>query len=188
MFSKERHVVANTPECEQFYISCDYGTVNPSSFGLWGYCKTDQVWYRLQEYYYDARKEGCSRTDEAHYTALEALAGNRTIEAVIIDPSAASMIACIAQHGRFRVIRADNDVLAGIQRVSTALQQERIRFLLPVPTHCENSECIAGKMLGMGDAPKKEFDHAMDDVRYFVSTVLRRKAEDDFFTAAIGRR
>ena len=33
MFSKERHVVANTPECEQFYISCDYGTVNPSSFG-----------------------------------------------------------------------------------------------------------------------------------------------------------
>ena len=74
MFSKERHVVANTPECEQFYISCDYGTVNPSSFGLWGYCKTDQIWYRLQEYYYDARKEGCSRTDEAHYTALEALA------------------------------------------------------------------------------------------------------------------
>ena len=57
MFSKERHVVANAPECEQFYISCDYGTVNPSSFGLWGYCKTDQVWYRLQEYYYDARKE-----------------------------------------------------------------------------------------------------------------------------------
>ena len=55
MFSKERHVVANTPECEQFYISCDYGTVNPSSFGLWGYCKTDQIWYRLQEYYYDAR-------------------------------------------------------------------------------------------------------------------------------------
>ena len=90
----------------------------PPLFGLWGYCKTDQVWYRLQEYYYDARKEGCSRTDEAHYTALEVLAGNRTIEAVIIDPSAASMIACIAHHGRFRVIRADNDVLAGIQRVS----------------------------------------------------------------------
>ena len=178
----------NTPECEQFYISCDYGTVNPSSFGLWGYCKTDQVWYRLQEYYYDARKEGCSRTDEAHYTALEALAGNRTIEAVIIDPSAASMIACIAQHGRFRVIRADNDVLAGIQRVSTALQQERIRFSAACTDTLREFGMYCWEDARHGDAPKKEFDHAMDDVRYFVSTVLRRKAEDDFFTAAIGRR
>lgn len=188
MFSKERHVVANTPECEQFYISCDYGTVNPSSFGLWGYCKTDQIWYRLQEYYYDARKEGCSRTDEAHYTALEALAGNRTIEAVIIDPSAASMIACIAHHGRFRVIRADNDVLAGIQRVSTALQQEQIRFSAACTDTLREFGMYCWEDARHGDAPKKEFDHAMDDVRYFVSTVLRRKAEDDFFTAAIGRR
>ena len=188
MFSKERHVVANTPECEQFYISCDYGTVNPSSFGLWGYCKTDQIWYRLQEYYYDARKEGCSRTDEAHYTALEALAGNRTIEAVIIDPSAASMIACIAQHGRFRVIRADNDVLAGIQRVSTALQQEQIRFSAACTDTLREFGMYCWEDARHGDAPKKEFDHAMDDVRYFVSTVLCRKAEDDFFTAAIGRR
>jgi len=90
MFSKERHVVQHVPPCEKFYISCDYGTVNPSSFGLWGYCSEENTWYRLQEYYYDARKEGCSRTDEAHYAALEVLAGERQIEAVVIDPSAAS--------------------------------------------------------------------------------------------------
>lgn len=172
MFSKERHVVANTPECEQFYISCDYGTVNPSSFGLWGYCKTDQIWYRLQEYYYDARKEGCSRTDEAHYTALEALAGNRTIEAVIIDPSAASMIACIAQHGRFRVIRADNDVLAGIQRVSTALQQEQIRFSAACTDTLREFGMYCWEDARHGDAPKKSLTMRwmMSDIsfpRYF---------------------
>lgn len=62
MFSKERHVVVQAPECDRYYISCDYGTVNPSSFGLRGHC--DGVWYRLQEYYYDTRAEGERRTDE----------------------------------------------------------------------------------------------------------------------------
>ena len=97
-------------------------------------------------------------------------------------------IACIAHHGRFRVIRADNDVLAGIQRVSTALQQERIRFSAACTDTLREFGMYCWEDARHGDAPKKEFDHAMDDVRYFVSTVLCRKAEDDFFTAAIGRR
>ena len=71
MFAPERHVVAKAPACDRFWISCDYGTVNPSSFGLWGHC--DGVWYRLEEYYYDARAEGERRTDEEHYAALEQL-------------------------------------------------------------------------------------------------------------------
>ena len=35
---------------EEFIVSCDYGTVNPASFGLWG--RQEGVWYRLKEYYY----------------------------------------------------------------------------------------------------------------------------------------
>lgn len=159
----------------------------PSSFGLWGYCSEDGIWYRLQEYYYDARKEGCSRTDEAHYTALEALVGERQIEAVVIDPSAASMIACITQHGRFRVIRADNDVLAGIQRVSTALQKEQLRFAAVCKDTIREFGMYCWEEARHGDAPKRKFDHAMDDVRYFVSTVLQRQKPNDFFTAALRR-
>jgi PBSX family phage terminase large subunit len=185
MFSKERHVVQQVPACAQFYISCDYGTVNPSSFGLWG-CH-DGIWYRMAEYYYDARKEGSSRTDEAHYAALEALAGNRPIEAVVIDPSAASMIACIAQHGRFRVIRADNDVLAGIQRVSSALQKEQLRFAACCTDTIREFGMYCWEEAQRGDAPRKEFDHAMDDIRYFVSTILQRQQPDAFFTAAVKR-
>lgn len=92
------------PECDRFIISCDYGTVNPSSFGLWGHC--GGVWYRLDEYYYDSRREGISRTDEEHYKGLSDLAGNRTIEYVVADPSAASFIECIRRHGEFDVIPA----------------------------------------------------------------------------------
>lgn len=36
MFSLERHVVQQAPDCERFCVSCDYGTVNPCSMGLWG--------------------------------------------------------------------------------------------------------------------------------------------------------
>ncbi len=36
-----------------YYLSCDYGTVNPFSLGLWG--KAEDGWYRLDEYYHSSR-------------------------------------------------------------------------------------------------------------------------------------
>ena len=53
---------------ERFIISCDYGTVNPTSFGLWG--KQEETWYLIDEYYYDSRREKMQKTDEEHYEAL----------------------------------------------------------------------------------------------------------------------
>ena len=46
---------------EAWYISCDYGTANPASFGLWG--KKDGIFYRVKEFYYDSRREGRQMTD-----------------------------------------------------------------------------------------------------------------------------
>ncbi|MBQ7653976.1 MAG: PBSX family phage terminase large subunit, partial [Clostridia bacterium] len=47
MFDEKTHVVsAPENEFEKYFISCDYGTVNPSSFGLWG--KIDDKWYRIR--------------------------------------------------------------------------------------------------------------------------------------------
>ena len=175
MFSREKHVFGGDVECERFVISCDYGTVNPSSFGLWGL--RDGVWHRLREYYYDSRREGISRTDEEHYEALEELAGGLPIEKVIVDPSAASFIECIRRHGRFPVVRADNDVISGIRKVSTALKQGKLRFhesctdiLREFALYCWNEKTGA-------DAPVKENDHAMDDMRYFVADMAGSEEE-----------
>ena len=41
----ERSMAEPEGACEKYIISCDYGTVNPSSFGLWGLCRG--VWYRI---------------------------------------------------------------------------------------------------------------------------------------------
>ena len=38
------------------------------------------------------------------------------------------------------------------------------------------------------DAVKKENDHAMDDIRYFVSTVIDKEDDGGFFALAAKRR
>lgn len=184
MFSRERHIFSTAPDCERYIISCDYGTVNPSSFGLWGY--SGGVWYRLREYYYDSRKEGQSRTDEEHYRALERLAEGYKIEKVIIDPSAASFIECIRRHGKFRTVKADNDVIAGIRRVAAALKDGRLKFHDSCTDIIREFDLYRWSSKVGADVPIKENDHAMDDMRYFVSDVLNEKS-DDFFVISLKR-
>lgn len=185
MFSMESHVFSGEVQCESFVISCDYGTVNPSSFGLWGLC--GGVWHRIKEYYYSSRKEGVPRTDEEHYSALEELAGERKISRVIVDPSAASFIECIRRHGKFRVVKADNDVITGIRQVSAALKQNRLKFHESCKDILREFQLYRWSEKAGTDAPIKENDHAMDDMRYFVADMLASEKSDDFFAVSISR-
>ena len=146
-------------------ISCDYGTRNPASFGLWG--EKNGIWYRVKEYYYDARAEGRQKTDGEYVRDLAKLAGERRVETVIVDPSAASFIEALRREG-WTVRPADNRVLEGIRRTAEALKSGRVVV-------CKGCEAAAREFAmyrwedgGARDRVRKEFDHAMDDIRYFV--------------------
>ena len=161
-----------TPEGKfaRWRISCDYGTRNPASFGLWG--EMDGIWYRVKEYYYDARAEGRMKTDGEYVSDLKKLAGERCIETVIVDPSAASFIEALRRDG-WTVRKADNRVLEGIRRTAEALKEGRIVI-------CKGCEAAAREFAmyrwedgGAEDRVRKEFDHAMDDIRYFVMAMDR---------------
>ncbi len=184
MFSEKENVGEPPGETECCYISCDYGTVNPASFGLWEKC--EDKWYRTDEYYYDSGKTGERRTDTEHLRALKELAGGKRIEAVIVDPSAASFIECIERDGTFRAVQGKNDVIDGIRRVQDCLREGRI-FISP---RCADTirefSLYRWKENSAGDAVIKENDHAMDDIRYFVSTVVMADGEP-FFVQAISR-
>lgn len=186
MFNQSVHVVDTLPDSfNRYVISCDYGTVNPASFGLWGLAD-DGIWYRIKEYYYSSKVEGSLRTDEEHYSALDTLASDYSIEAVIVDPSASSFIECIRRHEKFNVVKADNDVIAGIRRVSDALRSNKVRFYKScTDTFREFSLYVWNERLP-NDAPVKEHDHAMDDIRYFVSYALNYSI-DDFFVGSFIR-
>ncbi len=163
--------MADCPQqCSGYYISCDYGTVNPTSMGLWG--ESGGVWYRTHEYYYSSKRSGAQKTDEEYYAELEKLADGRRINAVICDPSAASFIATIRKHGRFKVIPAKNDVLDGIRRVSDCLKSGRIKICRGCDDSVREFSLYCWDEGAAKDCPRKENDHAMDDIRYFVSTVL----------------
>ena len=113
-------------------------------------------------------------TDEEYCDALEQLAGNCFVEQVVIDPSAASLIAALRRRGRFSVRKARNEVLPGIRWVATLLQTGRL-FIGP---ECKDSirefQLYRWEDKGEKDSVVKENDHAMDDIRYFCASVLRR--------------
>lgn len=161
------------PEQGRYFISIDYGTLNPFSAGLW--CLNGKTATRIKEFYYDGRKRQRQMTDEEYYKAVEELAGDYDIERIIVDPSAASFITCIRKHGRFSVRKAKNDVIDGIRVTSEMVKGGVIKI---------NSSCQGIlKEFGMYrwddkstvDKVVKEYDHAMDDMRYFCYTVLRRE-------------
>lgn len=183
MFSREKNVTRRQPECQSYWISCDYGTVNPCSMGLWGL--RDGVYYRLAEWYHDSRKSGVLMTDEEYYQKLEELAGGRRIRMVIVDPSAASFIQCIRRHGRFLAQPAKNQVSDGIRLVSELLRQGKIQIW----EGCE--DCL--RELGSyrweekgEDRPHKENDHAMDEMRYFIMEMAGQRPGRGGFWAAAG--
>ena len=170
---------------EKWYVSCDYGTVNPTSMGLWGKC--GQSWYRVKEFYFSSRQAQRQMTDEEYAEALQDLAGQRHITAVIVDPSAASFIEVLRRRG-WRVRKADNDVLSGIRLTSDCLKDGRI-VICEGCADClrEMDEYVWDLSAGSRDRVRKEHDHAMDDMRYFVSTVLKQQ-EEGFAACVVERR
>lgn len=180
-------VVRTCENCySQYVVSCDYGTVNPSSFGLWG-CDRNGVWVRIREYFFDSRKEGFQKTDEEHYSSLCSLLGGIIPDCVIVDPSAASFIECINRHGKYKTVRAKNDVVSGIRQVSDAIKQGKIKICEQCVDSIRESELYRWDEKSGKDAPLKENDHAMDDIRYFVSTFLSG-AREDFFCISLDRK
>ncbi len=171
-FQPEMHIAKEAPQAGRWYISVDYGTRNPFSAGLW--CVAENRAVRVREFYYDGREKGVSLTDEQYHDALIRLAGDAPVEQVIVDPSAASFIAVLRRHGIFRVRKARNAVLPGIQRVAELLRQGRLQVMPSCADAIREFGLYCWADDPGSDTPKKESDHAMDDIRYFCMTVLGR--------------
>ena len=177
-----QEMVGTAPEsCEKWYISCDYGPVNPTSMGLWGL--KNGVWYRVKEFYFDSRRQMRQMTDSEYADALADLAGERALSAVIVDPSAASFIEVLRRRG-YRVQKAKNDVLSGIRLTAECLKNGSIVICWGCDDLLREMDCYAWD--GSRDKVKKEHDHAMDDMRYFVSTVLFRE-QGGFAVCSVSR-
>lgn len=169
----ERNITDEVPESGEYYMSCDYGTLNPFSAGLW--CWNGKVATRVREYYYSGRDERSNKTDEEYYIELEKLAGDLPVKSVVIDPSAASFIEVIRRHKRFRVQKAVNDVIPGIATTARYIQDGTIKVYRSCKDAIREFGLYRWDEKSTEDKPTKENDHAMDDIRYFTMTILRHK-------------
>lgn len=160
------------PESGEYYVSIDYGTMNPFSAGLW--CVNGDRAVRIREYYYGGRESRVMKTDDEYCDEVVRLTDGYAISQVIVDPSAASFIAALRKRG-YRVKQAQNDVENGIRRVAVYLQNGNIKI---------HTSCVdAIREFGLyrwddtagADRVVKENDHAMDEIRYFCNTIMRHK-------------
>ena len=175
MFDYDKHVVHGpvtySMRC-RYYVAVDYGTVNPFAAGLWQYDPVAQKATMIKELYY--KGGSAERVDnEAYYKMLEELIGDLMIEYIIIDPSASSMIETIQKYGKFSCVRADNDVLNGIQDVTKFLNAGCLAFHDSCKCTFEEFDTYSWNEDAPSDSVIKENDHSMDQIRYFCRTALR---------------
>ncbi len=179
-------VVDEEPVTEgEYYISCDYGTLNPFSAQLWHWDgKTATC---LREYYYSGRETQRNKTDEEYCTEIGRLAGNLPIRSIVVDPSAASFIE-VLRRKQYIVRKAKNDVLNGIMLTARYLQDGTIK----IHRRCKDSIREFGLYRwddkATEDRPIKENDHAMDSIRYFAFTILRERVGKSRYTSLLGVR
>ena len=177
MFDTAKHVISSLADLTNtnYYVSCDYGTQNATVFLLW--CKERSGrWVCCREYYYSGRDEERQKTDTEYADDLERwLDGIKPVK-IVIDPSAASFIAELKKRG-YAIKKAKNDVLDGIRFVASLLNQGKIA----ISDQCPNTIKEFGsyiwdqKASERGeDKPVKQHDHAMDALRYFCYTIIRK--------------
>ena len=172
----EENIVDEVPAKGEYYISIDYGTMNPFSAGLW--CVLGDKAVRIKEYYHNGREKKIQLTDEEYCDKVEELSDGYNIRKVIVDPSAASFKASLKKRG-FKVQDARNDVLDGIRRTAVCLKNGNIK----IHRSCVNSIAEFGLYRwdekATEDKVIKENDHAMDDIRYFCNTIMKNKVQKE---------
>lgn len=174
MFDEELHTYTDDYNYTQYNVSVDYGTQNATVFLLWGLYKGN--WYIVDEYCYSGREEGRQKTDKEYTDDLIEFIGSRKVNYIIVDPSAASFKLELKNAG-FIIKNANNNVLDGIRYTQTLIAQNKII----INKRCRNlikefrlyswDEKAANRGV---DEVIKEHDHAMDAMRYFSYTILRR--------------
>lgn len=173
---------------DDYCISLDYGTSNPFAAMMWE--RRNDAWYGVNELYYSGRETGVQKTDGEYLQMLERFAepylnkrrskfydgllirGDITERIpVIVDPSAASFIALLRQSECFRPVPADNDVLNGIRRTSSAMEKGLIKIHRRCKEWTKEAQSYIWDVHSVEDRPVKDFDHLMDATRYFVNTM-----------------
>lgn len=161
MFDETKHVTTQEFNFKPaYYVSCDYGTQNPTVFLLWHKIQ-DGRWLCEKEYYYSGRKEIKQKTDEEYCDDLIKFLDGIHISGIIVDPSAASFIAALRKRS-FVVIAAKNAVIDGIRFTGGLINRGLLLFRPCCKNTIQEFSVYSWDPDTEEDTVIKTDDHAMD--------------------------
>lgn len=169
--------VPKTVRIRQHLIGVDYGNSNPTAFIHVGF-GSDNNLYILDEYYHDGRNSQVKKSPRSYAKDLRKCLKEwgkdgypLRYEYIVIDPSAEGFILQLYEEDVDNILKANNQVLKGIELVSSLLACHRIKVL----SKCKNTISEFNnyiwdtKAQERGeDKPIKQNDHAMDALRYAI--------------------
>lgn len=175
MFDPVKHVLEFRGPFDRFVGGIDYGFRNPMVLRMHGVYATNHS--HVVSELYEAEIITSDFTD----LCVEAARVYSPVT-FVVDPSAAGLIAEM-RRAELHVVRANNDVLAGIAAVQNALRSVSDDV---IPRLTMSPSCVKGNREYMSyrwadndakDAPIKEHDHAVDADRYAMMHIDRGAGE-----------
>jgi len=148
---------------DQVIYGCDWGHNNPAV--TLAVARHDDTWMVVDEWY----ERRCTAQD--HARAAHALVSEWGEGPVYCDPSEPANIETLQREG-LDARAADNDVLPGIQHVSSL--QDRLRVVEDAQNTRNELNQYQYRDGGDSDKPLKQNDHAMDALRYALYSESQR--------------
>lgn len=169
-----------------YYVAgADYGTGNPTAFGLYAVNKnmTPKI-YKVKEYYYDSKLSGRQKTD-AEYSKdfIKFIDGVFPLKGIYIDPSAASFRAQLIKDGVSGITSCDNDVLEGIKTQSMLLENEDYAIHPSCRQTIQDYYAYSWDKNAQKkgeDKPLKQYDHTKDEERYVLHSLMKGGAQKNY--------
>ncbi len=177
-FDKKIHVLSKPPAAAEYWVAgIDYGVSNAFACVLVGVntgiaTQTGKRMWVEKEYYWDCKKTGRQKINSEFADDIQAFLEPYAVKNIYIDPSALSMKLELQRRG-MHIVEANNDVYNGIQEMCTQMGKGNLYVLKDCPNLIREIEGYVwdSKKSAQGDdCPVKKADHAVDALRYVLST------------------
>lgn len=164
------------PSPSYYCAGLDYGTINPTACHIAAVSPNQWPQIRIEdEYYFNSAKYGRSKTDRELANDIKAFIGFTPINALYVDPAAASLKLEL-RNLNLPVVDANNDVLFGIRAMAQYISGKNLIVRKKCVNLIEQIQSYAWcpKAASQGeDKPIKREDHASDSVRYLIASAFK---------------